>query len=126
LKQIGRKIFYDVTTGNVLVDTGEMQGYVVDSTIEQTIAAYKILTSYNRSQFDILELSYGQFAHDFASCNGYRVNVITKNLEFSHPDPTEPEAPPVYQEPLAQQIKELKNELAVTQQAVDFLLMGGI
>ena len=109
--QIGRKIYYEVLTGNVLVDTGERQGSVRPTTAEQDIAAYKVLSELNRETFDVLELEYGQYAQDFTQANGYHVNPETKALVFSYPDPNaEPEAPaePVYQVPLSEEVALLK------------------
>jgi hypothetical protein len=122
----GMRIYFDELTGNVICPTAETQGAVTKPTIEQDIATYKVLSERNRETFDVIELPFGAFAQDFAECNGYRVNVITKGIEFSYPDPNQPEAPQVYQMPLSVEVKTLKEELAVTQEAVDFILMGGM
>ena len=120
--KIGRKIFYDKVTGNNIIDTGEHEGSVVKKTIEQDIATYTALSERNRDSFDVLELEYGQYAQDFAECNGYRVNPETKELEFSYPDPNEPTAPPVYQKPLSEQIAELKAQNEALGLTVDSIL----
>lgn len=106
--EIGRKIYYDLETGNLLVDTGERQGAVVSTTVEQDIAVFKTLNERNRETFDVIELEYGQYAQDFAECNGFRVNVETKTLEFSYPDPNEPNIEQPYQAPLSEQVKNLE------------------
>jgi hypothetical protein len=125
LRQIGRKIFYDKFTGNVITDTGERQGAVRDTTIEQDIATYKVLSERNRDTIEVLLLPFGARKQDFAECNGYRVNPETRELEFSYPSESEqPEI--VYQKPMSEEIKELKAQLQVTQSALDFLLMGGV
>ncbi len=111
MNQIGRRIFYDVLNGNVLVDTGEMCGFVTFTTIEQDITRYSILSKLDRESFDVLELPFGAYSKDFAECNGYRVNLETKQLEFSYPDPNETETTePVYQKPLSEEVEELKAE----------------
>ncbi|PWA08668.1 hypothetical protein DCC39_14615 [Pueribacillus theae] len=102
--KIGRRIYHEKETGNVIIDTGERQGYVIPTTVEQDIETYKALSERNRDTFDVIELEYGQYAQDFAECNGYRVNPGTKELEFSYPDPNEPEKPPVYQKPLSESV----------------------
>lgn len=94
--QIGRKIYYDTNTGNTIVDTGEKIGSVTATTIEQDIDVYTDLSIRNRDTFDVLELPYGAYSQDFAECNGYRVNVETKTLEFSYPDPNELETEQPY------------------------------
>jgi hypothetical protein len=125
--KIGKRIYYDITTGNVLVDTGQHSGFVTPTTIEQDISDYKALSERTRESFDVIELEFGQYAQDFRECNGYRINVETGSLEFSYPDSnvTEPQEP-VYQKPLSEQVKKLEDRQDATQQAVDFLLMGGM
>jgi hypothetical protein len=124
--KIGRKVFYDTATGNIITDTGERSGSVIATTIEQDIATFTALSERNRDSFDVVEFPYGAYAQDFADCTGYQVNVETKTLEFSYPDPNAPQEPPVLQVALTTQISELKAQLTDTQDAVDFLLMGGM
>lgn len=123
-----RRIYFDKERGNKLVEVGYM-GRVTPTTIEQDIATYVALSERNRDTFDVLELEYGQYAQDFAECNGYRVNPETKELEFSYPDPNEPEQPPVFQKALSEQIAELKAENLATMGAVAEvyeMLLGGM
>lgn len=130
--QIGRKIYHDLTNGNILVDTGERIGFVIPTNIEQDIATYTILSERNRETFDVIELEFGQYAQDFAGSNGYRVNPETKELEFSYPDPNEPEAPPIYQKPLSEEVKNLKSQVLemqnyiVNEQYNNLLSTGGL
>lgn len=113
IMQIGRRIYFEKATGNVLVDTGEREGFVMPTTVEQDIEVYKALSERNRETFDYIELEYGQYAQDFIECNGYRVNPETKQLEFSYPNPSNPEQQePVYKKPLSEQISELENATA--------------
>jgi replication fork clamp-binding protein CrfC len=123
---IGRKIYYELATGNVILDTGERLGSVVATTVDQDIATFTALSERNRNTFDVIELPFGAYAQDFAECNGYSVDVATKTLKFSYPDPSAPSQEPVYQTPLTDQIADLKTQLQTTQDAVDFLLMGGM
>lgn len=104
---IGRRIFYDTMTGNVLVNTGERTGFVIETSVEQDIEAY-LLSELNREKFDFIELKYGQYAQDFAECDGYRVNPETRQVEFSYPDPNKPEVEQPYQIPLSEQVAELQ------------------
>lgn len=107
---IGRRIYYDSVIGSAIVDTGERQGAVTHTTVEQDILVYTALSERNRDTFDVLELPYGAYAQDFTECNGYRVNPETKTLEFSYPDPNNPEAPKAFIKPLTEQIAEVKTE----------------
>ena len=102
MNRIGRKIYYDKLTGNVLLDTGERVGFILPTTIDQDFESYEVLKERVRDTVGVIQLEYGQYAQDFAQCNGYRVNHETLELEFSYPDTnaTEPQEP-VYQKPLS-------------------------
>ena len=128
--KIGRRIYYDIATGNVILDTGERQGLVVATTVEQDIATYKALSERNSDTYDVLELEYGQYQQDFAESNGYRVNTETLELEFTYPDPNEPEAPQEFRKPLSEEVEELKVAQSTTDSTLlDFMetiLLGGM
>lgn len=113
MNKIGRKIYYDKATGNVILDTGEMVGFVTPTTIDEDFETYKALKERVRDTVGVIQLEYGQYAADFAQCNGYRVNPQTLEIEFSYPDPnaTEPQEP-VYQKPLTEQLKETQQAVA--------------
>jgi hypothetical protein len=127
--RIGRKIYYDKATGNVIVDTGEKTGAVIETTVDQDFETYQALKERVRDTVGVIQLEFGAYAQDFAQCNGYRVNPETLELEFSYPDPnaTDPQEP-VYQKPLTEQIEELRQEnittlLALTE--VYEMIIGG-
>jgi hypothetical protein len=127
--RIGRKIYYDKATGNVILDTGEKMGAVIETTVDQDFETYQVLKERVRDTVGVIQLEFGQYAQDFAQCNGYRVNPETLEIEFSYPDPnaTEPQEP-VYQKPLTEQIEELRQEnlttlLALTE--VYEMIIGG-
>ncbi|WP_449602819.1 hypothetical protein [Paenibacillus sp. Marseille-Q9583] len=111
--EIGKKIYYDKVTGNVLVDTGERSGSVVETTREQDFEAYKALAERKPESIGLIELEYSEHREDFDACNGYRVDPITGELEFSYPDPNEkPDEPqePQYIEPLSIQVAAMKSQ----------------
>lgn len=119
---IGRRIYYDIPTGNVIVDTGERSGDVVETTINQDIAAYVLLAERQPNTFGCLELEYGQFAEDFATCTGYIVNPVAGEILFSY----DPVSPPAYRPPLSEQIAEQEARLADIEMALIELFGGGI
>lgn len=113
MNRVGRKIYYDKLTGNIILDTGEMMGVVIETTIEQDFETYQVLKERVRDKVGVIQLEYGQYAEDFAQCNGYRVNPETLELEFSYPDPNKPEPQEqVYQKPLTEQLKETQQAAA--------------
>lgn len=124
--QVGRRIYFDVPTGNPIVDTGERQGFVVPTTVEQDIATFKALFERNRETFDYIELEFGQYAQDFMECNGYRVNPETRRMEFSYPDPNEPvPQEPVYQTPLSVQVEAQNQAIAELSAMIAMLMVPG-
>lgn len=116
---IGKRIYFDKLTGDILADTGERSGDVIELTIEQDIANYKALSERTRDSFDLIELEYGDYFQDFAESNGFRVNPVTLTLEFSYPDPNVP-APevPVYQAPLSEKVAALEAETTALNLAI--------
>jgi hypothetical protein len=112
MAQIGRKIYYDKATGNPILDTGERWGAVTETSVDEDFATYAVLQERVRDTVDYIQLEYGQYADDFAQCNGYKVDVATKTIVFSYPDTAQPEQPPVYQKPLTEQVADLKEQNA--------------
>ena len=120
---IGRKVYYDILTGMVLVDTGEKFGHVRETTMEEDFKTYKALSERNPETIGMIQLEYGQYAQDFRECNGYRINPETRQIEFSYPDPSQPEPQdPVYQKPLSEEIADLKQSIA----ELTIILGGGV
>ena len=113
-------IYFDKETGQVLQVTGNFEDMWLEryDSIEEQIRKHSVLSERNRNTFDVLELPYGAHAQEFAECNGYRVNVETKELEFSYPDPNEPNAPQEFGPPLTEQIEELQKENATIKMAM--------
>lgn len=114
-----RRIYYDTLTGGVIVTTVGVGKHSGVRSVDEDVQTFRPLSERNRDSFDVLELEYRQYAQDFAECNGYRVNPETKELEFSYPDPNEPEQPPVYRPPLSGQINDQMDYLV----DLDFRLM---
>ncbi|WP_051236802.1 hypothetical protein [Paenibacillus pinihumi] len=80
--EIGRKIYYDKASGEVIVDTGQRAGSVVPTTVEQDYAAYRSLVVRLPDTVGLLQLQYGDFEQDFANCVGYRVDPDTEQVLF--------------------------------------------
>ncbi|MEK3696905.1 hypothetical protein NYE33_07890 [Paenibacillus sp. FSL R10-2199] len=126
--EIGMKIYYDVNNGNVIVNTGERFGSVVETSWEQDFLTYAALEDRLTKTVGMLQLEYGEHQQDFAICNGYKVNIETEKLEFSYPDPNESEAPqePVYEKPLTEQIATLQQRTEANEAAILALLDFGL
>jgi len=80
--EIGRKIYYEKTNGVVIWDKGEMSGSVVETTFEEDIIAFPMLTLILPEQLGIKQLAYGELAANFSVCKGYRVDPQAEEIEF--------------------------------------------
>jgi len=110
--QIGRRIYFDTTTGETILVIAQRSGAVTETTVEHDMETYTVLSQRNRESFDFLQLEYGEHDESFAACNGYRVDRSTKQLEFNYPDPNKPEPEkPTYRPPLSEQIKSLEDDI---------------
>jgi len=56
---IGAKVYYDISTGDILVNTGERSGDVKVTTIEEDFEIYDELTNKNPELIGVLQLEYG-------------------------------------------------------------------
>jgi hypothetical protein len=114
--QIGRKIYYDLPNGNIILNRESRSGSAVtaDTTTEQDFVAYASLAERVPSTVGFIQLEYGEYDQDFMECNGYAVDIsgTTPTLVFSYPDPSAPEAPPVYRAPLSVEVDDLKTQNA--------------
>ncbi|SCG82731.1 hypothetical protein DW1_1158 [Proteiniborus sp. DW1] len=110
MRKIGKKIYYDKITGDIILTTSERIGNVRETTTEEDFQTYQALKERVPDTVGIIQLEYGQYSQDFIECNGYRVNLETMQLEFSYPDPNTPpeEQEIVYQNPLSEELKEAK------------------
>jgi len=63
--QTGRKIYYEKSTGNVTIDTGEREGSVVETTTAQDFASYVALFQRVPDTVGMIQLVYGQDREKF-------------------------------------------------------------
>lgn len=77
--EIGRRIYYEKSTGNVLVETGERSGFVVETSVEEDFATYVSLSERVPSAIGCIQLKYGQFSEEFIHFQ-LRIDTETENL----------------------------------------------
>lgn len=122
--EVGRKLYFEKSTGNIILDTGQRSGFVRETTEAEDFATYKALKERVPETVGMLQLEYGQYARDFEECNGYRLDPETLELEFSYPDPNDQEPiDPVYRKPLSVELDELKASDIENKQAIAELTM---
>lgn len=122
MQYVGRRIYYDINTGDLILDTGEKFFGAVKTTLEEDISTYKVLSERNIESFDYIDLEYGYLANEFSTCTTYKVNVLTKEIEFFYSDGSNN----VNNKPLSEQLKELEERQKATEDALLFIMMGGI
>jgi hypothetical protein len=99
--QIGRKIYYEKLTGNVLLDTGERAGDVVPTTAEQDFVLYTVLQQYVPDEVGTVQLEYGQNQGKFGVYN-YSIDTTTGTLVWGTAiNPDTPIQQPTIEEQLA-------------------------
>ena len=98
MSKIGRKIYYNKATGNIIIDTGERQGSVVETTLDQDFLSYTALIERVKDTVGVIQLTYGQYADKFGVYY-YSVNTTTNaivwgaliNVNAPIPEPTNQE-----------------------------------
>lgn len=79
---IGKRIYYDAVSGDIVLDTGERGGDVVNTTPDQDFKTYPDLMSRDRATVRYIELEYGSYTKEFGECEGYRIDPDTCIIEF--------------------------------------------
>ena len=98
--RIGRKIYYEISTGDVVLITLEkFDG--IQTTKEQDFAMYEALSIRNPETVGVIQLEYGQYSSDFQTCNSVRVDLDTGGLLFNYP---------VFEQPLSVAVNTLRAE----------------
>lgn len=84
MNQILAKIYYLISSGEILTITAESQGCVEHTTKEQDMKIYEQLKNKNIDEVDFIELEYGTLANTFNNSKSYKVNLETKKLEVEY------------------------------------------
>ncbi|CAM3029842.1 hypothetical protein HP548_29425 [Paenibacillus taichungensis] len=106
---IGRRLYYLKTTGEVIQDTGERTGWVVETTVEQDFATYLALQERVPDTVGMIQLGYGAYDADRAE-GGIITRIDLDKLEplFAYPDPVDPETPQEPRPALSKEVDALK------------------
>ena len=100
MAQIGRKIYYELQTGDVvLVVPEKFSG--IETNKEQDFAMYEALSIRNPETVGVIQLEYGQYSSDFQTCSAVRVDLETGNLLFNYP---------IFEQPLSVAVNALRTE----------------
>lgn len=121
--EIGRRVYYEKQTGNVILTTTERSGDVVETTVEQDFKMYKPLSWLVPEAVGMVQLRYGEFAGDFAEGGVISgVDPKTEAIRFSFPQTDNPEEVTPPRIPLSVEIKDLKERQDAADAAIVMLM----
>ncbi|WP_340400845.1 hypothetical protein [Paenibacillus sp. FSL H8-0079] len=110
--EIGAKVYYEKSTGNVAHFIGERFGKVSETTKEQDFASYVALANRVPDSIGMIQLTYGSHYGDYeAGGIVTQVDLETKEPLFTYPKSVDPETP----EPrpaLSEQVGSLGGQMA--------------
>ena len=119
-----RKIYYDNQTGNVIRMEAKPNADFIKTTFDQDYQSIKELNNRLYNTIGLLELNNDQYDEDFAVCGlNVKVDLVTKELTFMHPTDNGTTAP---EKPFVEQIDDVKADIGKVQDAINFLIMGGM
>ncbi len=99
-KYIGRRIFFLKENGTVILEIGEMKGWVVepkkefDEAIKEAYKYYTEITKYNKEEVDFIDLEFGEYETEFAEKTSYKIDITRRKPIFDYtPIPDSPDVP---------------------------------
>lgn len=113
---IGFKIYYEKSTGNVILTIPEKHNAnAKQTTKEQDFLMFDVLSIRNPKEVEVLQLGYGEHRNDFQIANSWSVNMNTGKLEFQFPQ---------FNLPSSGQISQLQEENKNLQFVLGNMLIG--
>lgn len=124
MKEIGTKIYYLKSNGNIIIETGDMMGCVVETSFDEDYNNYTDLSKYAKESIGCIKLEYGELGKLLADhkANSFKVDVSSSphKLVFEWIDYAtgEPGEPPKSVEEL---IKEAENKIEKQEKRINIL-----
>lgn len=106
MKEIGTKIYYLKSNGNIIIESGDMMGCVVETSFDEDYNNYTDLSKYAKDSIGCLKLEYGELVKLLADhkANSFKVDVSSSPhklvFEWIDYDTGEPAEPPKTMEEL--------------------------
>ena len=77
MKEIGTKIYYLKSNGNIIIESGDMMGCVVETSFDEDYNNYTDLSKYAKDSIGCLKLEYGELGKLLADhkANSFKVDV---------------------------------------------------
>lgn len=104
--KLGTKIYYLISNGNVILDTGDMMGCVVETSFDEDYNNYTDLSKYTKDSIGCLKLEYGELGKllEEHKANSFKVDVSSNPhklvFEWIDYDTGKPGEPPKTMEEL--------------------------
>ena len=106
MKQIGSKIYYLISNGNAILNTGDMMGCVVETSFDEDYNNYTDLSKYAKDSIGCIKLEYGELGKLLADhkANSFKVDISSQPhkliFEWIDYDTGQPAKPPKTMEEL--------------------------
>ena len=106
MKEIGTKIYYLISNGNVILESGDMMGCVVETSFDEDYNNYTDLSKYAKDSIGCIKLEYGELGklREEHKANSFKVDVSSNPhklvFEWIDYDTGEPGEPPKTMEEL--------------------------
>lgn len=104
--KLGTKIYYLISNGNVILDTGDMMGCVVETSFDEDYNNYADLNKYAKDSIGCIKLEYGELGKllEEHKANSFKVDISSQPhklvFEWIDYDTGEPAKPPKTMEEL--------------------------
>lgn len=98
--KLGTKIYYLISNGNVILDTGDMMGCVVETSFDEDYNNYTDLSKYAKDSIGCLKLEYGELSKLLADhkANSFKVDISSQPhklvfewIDYDTGEPAEPQ-----------------------------------
>lgn len=106
MNQIGSKIYYLISNGNVILNTGDMIGCVVETSFDEDYNNYTDLNKYAKDSIGCIKLEYGELGKllEEHKANSFKVDISSQPhkliFEWIDYDTGKPVEPPKTMEEL--------------------------
>ncbi|WP_145412533.1 hypothetical protein [Paenibacillus xylanexedens] len=117
---LGPKIYYEKSTGNVIKDLGPKSGGVRETTQEQDFESYLVLAERYPETVGVVKFPFEKYKQDYEAGGAIeRIDLESMEPLFTYPDPINPEVPPNEpRPPLSMQVTALEEETAALNLAI--------
>ena len=78
--EVGRKIYYNKVTGDIIWDKGEMQDGVRETTFEEDKEYFPL--DILEEEIDFIQLQFGELRQEFKTYKSCKVDVTSKTMIF--------------------------------------------